>query len=1122
MSQFKVYRSSAGSGKTYTLTKQFIKLALVGTGGGDFFKGDYYRHILAITFTKDAAKEMKERIIAALRQISELKEGETTPLLNEITDEITREYPHYTWTTEKLRNRAATTFTHLLHHYSDLSISTIDSFNNRVVQSFTKDLDLPYHYEIALESDELLETAVGRLMERVGKSGNSELTRLLQDFARQEAEEGRRWRIDSALMDFGEHLFKEESRGIVALLAQIPLEQFADMRRELQHFRAVFENRVVAIAQSFLSLLQQNGLAPNMLAGGSRGIGLYFSKLAAGDFAPLTEGPSNTIINNVREGTWTAGKLKESEQRAIQNIAHQLADIFYQLEDWRVQHIGTYIETKLALRCICQLAALGELRREVDQLMIERNQVHISEFNYRINRIIESEPVPYLYERIGERYHHLLIDEFQDTSQMQWHNLIPLIANALGKQYTNMLVGDAKQAIYRWRGGNAELMVQLPAVPTAQPDSPIANEIGIFRQYYQLQTLQYNFRSVASIVAFNNELFQWIVTYFGETYPELLRYYAQSAQTAHKQGAGQVELQLIGKQNAISDTNYAENTFQACREIIDRAQADGFRLGEIAIICRTNQAAIGLASRLVEAGYRVVSPESLLLTNSARVRFIIGFMQIMVQPLNPIVKSEVLYFLYKHLKIDGLNGEYASQTHREIAEQAKKPRISEFLQFIREKFDKKLVFRALQYLSLYEIGEELIRIFHLNDDVYEQIFLQRLLDELLAFGQNKSNNLADFIDHWHKKANKISVSMPPSGDDAIRLMTIHSAKGLQFPVVIVPYTDWKLTPDTKTHIWVPWAHPTLASQLPALWVHAGKQLLHTSFADAYRREEQAIWIDALNILYVALTRAENRLYIIGKLPNKKDTSNINSVNLLLAAFAWHKQIPAHSSTDKERYVFAFEETPPMRKIADPQVKPYAMSTFLSTESRDKLRMRRNDKGQAENRIDIQALYDARKQGLLLHYAFEKVRYASDVPTAVAALLHEGLIDQQEKDALQAKMTALLALPEIAPLFEPLPGRIIFNEKELIAKRQGEKDSKTLRPDRLVIDPHQITILDYKTGMESQQQHAEQVRSYARLIAQMPMYANRPVRALLLYTLENKVVEALPKTLFSPSTLSRKS
>lgn len=1106
MAQFKVYRSSAGSGKTYTLTKEFLKLALAAPANGDFFKGDYYRHILAITFTKDAAKEMKERIISALRQISELPEGASTAFLDELTTEIAHEYPADAWTADKVRSRAAATFTHMLHHYSDLSVSTIDSFNNRVVQSFTKDLDLPYNYEIELEADELLEAAVNRLLERVGTHGDATLTRLMQEFTRQETEDGRRWRTDKALMEFGTHLFREDSRLMVELLSQIPPERFSDIRQQLYDFCQDIENQVVKLGKEALSLIAQHQISDESLAGGSRGIVSYFRKLAAKEFSAFVDGASDTVYNNVRDGKWTSGKAKTYDKQAIENIAGDLTRIFYDIDNLRDNHLTTYTESKLALRSIYQLAVLGELRREVDMLMLERNKVHISEFNYRINRIIESEPVPYLYERMGERYHHLLIDEFQDTSQMQWHNLIPLITNALSGQYTNMVVGDAKQSIYRWRSGNAELMVQLPDVPTALPGSPIAEEIGVFRQYYQPYHLEYNFRSVVSIVNFNNELFQWTMEKFSNEYPNLPRYYEKGKQQPRKMATGHVELQLLGEDHKIKAAAYADKTFQSCQEIINQAIADGFRPGEIAIICRTNRAAVSLAGRLVEAGYRVVSPESLLISNSARVRFIVGFMQIMVQPLNPIVKSEVLYFLYKHLQIDGVNGDYSGETHREVAENAKKPRVSEFLQFIRDRFGKRLIFRALQYLSLYEIGEELIRIFELNDDPSEQIFLQRLLDELLAFSQNRSNNLADFVEYWGKKADKISVSMPPSGDDAIRLMTIHSAKGLQFPIVIVPFADWKLTTDSKSHIWVPWRNEQLAPELPALWVPATQKLEQTSFADYFLLEKQAILTDALNVLYVALTRPENRLYIIGKA--QKSGDNPTNISALLLAFAEHMEAKKIAASASMRYLFAEEESPVLRKVTAPDVQAYAMAAFLSTESRDKLRMRRGDKGEGDNRIDIQALYDARKQGLLLHYAFEKVRYAEDVPLAAAALLHEGLITAQEKTVLQEKMTQLLALPEIAPLFAALPGRVVLNEKELIAKKEGERDSKTLRPDRLVIDPQLITIIDYKTGIELQQKHAEQIRGYARLIAQIPVYANRPVRALLLYTEEEKVVVAL--------------
>lgn len=1104
MAAFKVYRSSAGSGKTYTLTKEFVKLAIAAPAGGQFFKGDYYQRILAITFTRDAAKEMKERIISSLQHLSRLEQGSTSPLLTDLVNEIRQEYPHQEWSEEKICQRAALTFTHLLHNYSDLSVGTIDSFSNKVAMSFTKDLNLPYNYQVELDEEELLELAISRLLEQVGMRGDSLLTHIIESFAHYEASQGRRWQVDKALMEFGRHLFKEQSHPFVEQLAKIPLERFSAMHQELSEFCQNLQNQIISLASQALHLMEVNQILPQWLAGGSKGVGTYFSKLSQGDWKRFEEGPSKTIYNNVHDGKWTASATGSKEREIIRQISGQLAEIFFQIEELREKFLSDYLEARLALRSLYPLGLLGCLRREIELIMLETNKVHLSELSQRIHRIIEAEPVPYLYERIGERYRHLLIDEFQDTSHLQWRNLIPLIVNALGTKSANMVVGDVKQAIYRWRSGDAEIMAHLPELPS---DYHLPQERHIFKHYFQPYQLEYNFRSAAPIVEFNNQFFDYVVKNFSKEYPDLARYYQNHSQKVKKQHPGRVELLLLDykeDQKAL-EGDCVEDNFQLCKEIIDKSIAEGFKANEIAIICRTNSEAIQLAARLLENGYRVVSPESLLVSQSPRVQFIIGFMRILAQPLNPSVRSEVLYFLYRHLQIDGINGDYSGKTHREISEIASNPRLSDFLQFICDRFGKHLIFRALQYLSLYEIAEELIRIFHLNDNAAEQIFLQRLLDELLIFSQNQNNNLDDFIDYWDKKADTISVTMPPAGEEAIRLMTIHSAKGLQFPVVIVPSADWELTPHHQTYTWVPWTNQRLASELPAIWVQISKKMRHTAFAHLYEKEKQAAFIDGINILYVAMTRAENRLYIISY---KRDVDKkVSKAGDLLAQFVKNN----HSLKKEEflnviRYVLTNEPVPLRRPLLAPTVQTYVLENFLSTESRDKLRMRRNDKGTGENRIDLQTLYQARRQGVLLHYAFEKIRYMEDLPYAVTALLHEGLITEEEQQSLQKKLTQLLHLPEIAPLFTLQPKRIVLNEKELIAKKTVESPSETFRPDRIVIDPDRITILDYKTGMELKEKHAQQIKAYARLITQIPAYRQRPVRTLLLYTEEEKVVE----------------
>lgn len=1138
--KFNIYRSSAGSGKTFTLTKEYLKLVLC-TPAFPSFKPDYFKHILAVTFTKDAANEMKDRIINSLDRIGNVADNEEDNLLSIILTELQEEYPERFFTRQILVERAGKIFAKLLHNYSDFTVSTIDSFNNRIVQSFTRDMDLPYNYMIELEQDEILEQATKLLLEEAGEKGNQSLTKVLVDFALKQVDDEKSWDIEKLLQDFGTNVFQEAKKPLIRQLEKLTKKDFIEVRNELFEYKNAVEKELKDLADKGMRAIQNTGFEEKEFYYGKTGIYGFFLKYSQSiDIKFFTEFANKNVLKTIEEDKWDGSKNKIS---VPENLKLTLTQLFNQLDTLRDKYKSNYLIVINLIPYIYLLATINELDKKLKKLMSEKNKVHISDFNHKINQIVEREPIPYIYERIGERFKHILIDEFQDTSQMQWHNLIPLISNSLGFDFPNMLVGDAKQAIYRWRSGNADLIVSLPNVPTAAPDSPVAENAEIFRWHFNAKNLDRNFRSKAQIIDFNNELFEHLSDTYSKEYPALKEYYEGIRQKIDdKKQGGHVQVQFLSKER-----DYDEATFEECLGIVhDLVENKGYSYRDIAILTRTNPKASKLAEKLLEQKIQVISSESLLLTYSPKVNFIISFLRIMTQPLNPSVKANLLYFLYDHFNKElGADLPFDDNTHLAISEVCNSFKFKIFADFIKEKFKRPINFKTLQYLSIYEIAEELIRNFQLNFDNKQQIYLQKLLDVMLDYGLRNSNNLADFLEYWEMQKTKISITTPETGN-AIRIMTIHKSKGLQFPVVILPYADWETTPKQGEKLWLSWEN-TISPKLKTVILPVKKELLETEFAGEYKREMQATFIDAVNLLYVALTRPEEKLYILAKEGSKKKEKNDlpKSVQELLAVYVESKRLAGSSTTDNVSdnseelnenidtdltFTLKKDESSKYSKKEIKEADTYELSYFLSTECRDKIRMRRDDKKvkihvqhdvKGEYDIDIQGLYDARKHGLLVHHAFERVKYKTDISRAVQKLVNEGYIPEEEKEEIETKMHQIIALPQIAEFYEPKAGRQVFNEKELVVKQElfvGTQTTavvklsvgiqttakKVLRPDRIVIDNEQITIIEYKTGIEKLEEHTRQVNEYAQALLAMDTFQEFDIHKFIVYTEELRV------------------
>ncbi|MDP5140154.1 MAG: UvrD-helicase domain-containing protein, partial [Spirosomaceae bacterium] len=543
MSQFKVYSSSAGSGKTYTLTRAYLKLVLSQP------KPTYVRNILAITFTNDAANEMKSRILSALKDFGGEGFGEKSKfwgMFREIVDEIQVEEPSVS--DELIMKRAAAVFHQIIHEYSDFSVKTIDSFVNQLVSAFTDDLDLPFNYEIVLDKDTVMLEAVERLFTKAGDPEHKDITRMLENFALEKAEDGKSWNAMPAdLAAFSDDMLKDQYYPLVSKLDKLKIDDFREIHRKIRKFTKWFEESIKLKAAETQQLIEAQGISiTDFSYGKASGVASYIGGLQS----EITKEYGSRIRASIEEDKWFTKTAPKPIIERFESIKSQVVSAVNELEELRETHSEKYTLLEILSNDMYKLALLKKVKEEFDAVLAENNQVYLAEFNRLILKIVLSEPVPFIYERLGEKFNHILIDEFQDTSDMQFYNLLPLIENALAGNHFNLVVGDAKQSIYRWRGGKMELIVHLFNKNLGKLlDNPL---LSVFQQDQLLTANQFldpvslttNYRSACEIIEFNNDFFRRATEANKDAFPLLAEAYQTFEQSARENAptGGHVEI----------------------------------------------------------------------------------------------------------------------------------------------------------------------------------------------------------------------------------------------------------------------------------------------------------------------------------------------------------------------------------------------------------------------------------------------------------------------------------------------------------------------------------------------------------------------------------------------------
>ena len=1050
---FLVYKSSAGSGKTYTLVKEYLKIILQDP--------QKIRNILAITFTNAAAAEMKERVVEALGDISALAgkdesqwKGKGKGLLDIIRNEIDLQ-PF------EIIRRAQMALTLILHNYGDFSISTIDSFVHRVIRSFAFDLRLPLNFDVELDQKQLLRQAVDILVSRAGS--NPDLTRLLVQFIEHRTDEEKSHYIEYDIINMAENLMDEKGSVYVERLKNISLDEFGKIHRQLEEHITKFESSISEIAQKGLKLIQDSGVEPDMFYRGKTGIGTWYRLLAEGQVEKKIQ-PNSYVITTIEEDKWTLGKADASAIAAIDSIKSDLKDLFFRIMEVAEKGLDFYRLQKLVKQNLFPMAVLSELEKVIDEIKSENSVLPISDFNKKISEIVAVETAPFIYERIGERFHHYMIDEFQDTSGLQWQNLLPLVDNSLASGNMNLVVGDGKQAIYRWRNGDVEQFASLPQIPSNIKAQARELWQASLERNYNEQNLDTNYRSRQEVVKFNNSFFEFAK----ELLPVHLKkiYQGQEQKYRDDKPGGFIQMEFVVPDDD-TELKYEELTRHRILETIIDLQEKGHPLSDVTILCRSNKQASEAARFLLENGLNVISSESLLLNQSPRVNFILSLMKLLNNPEDNAAYVEFLQFLVKSRKIstglhDALHTLKAHETGN-TNNAFSLETLEKFLQLQGITFS----FSNCLYMGFYELAETILSSFFPKKPI--DPFVAFFMDVVYDYSNKFVASVSGFLEWWEENASKFSVVVP-EGVDAVQVMTIHKSKGLQFPVVIYPFADTGFSKLSKNGEWVELENLPGTEPLDVAWIRITKALQETRFEEVYTEEQGKTLLDTFNMMYVAFTRAVDKLFVFSKYPGK--SSGGDNVPALLINFLQHRQV---FQEGQDIYSFGENHITERESVTDDSLNDASAEVFgeyISSLWTEKVSIRSL---QAEKKAGIQA-EESSERGSMIHDIMERINSLDDVEKILQQMLQSGRLDETEKDMLNSKILKVLKDPAIQPWY--VAGLDARNEC-------GMYDDKGsfYRADRVVLQENSAVIIDYKTGMPYAS-HKRQIENYASVIKKM--------------------------------------
>ena len=1030
-SSFKIFNASAGSGKTFTLVKEYLKVLIASD---NYFK---FKEILAITFTNKAVGEMKERIIEMLKLFSKediLKDPNS--MFSAIVEELSIE-------PEKLHSKSKKLLEIIIHNYAAFDISTIDRFTHKIIRTFVNDLKIPLNFEVELDTDTLLSQSVDNL---IAKTGNDkELTNVLVDFALEKTDDDKSWDISYDLNKIAKLLVNENHVTHLDNLEEKSLNDFKALKKTVFKKTVVLEQQIVEKAQSVLTLIEECGLQFDDFS--SSYLPKHFNNLKDKKININFDAKWQEDLDNK---TLYPKRITPENASIIDEIQPQIASVFKET----MQNVFQYKLLKNIYKNITPLSVLNAINQELNLIKDEQNLLLISEFNAIISNEIKNQPVPFIYERIGEKFKHYFIDEFQDTSKLQWQNLMPLLENSISSENGSiMLVGDAKQAIYRWRGGKAEQFINL----FNEKDQP-------FPIKQVVEDLPVNFRSTREIINSNNAFFNHLsgFVFNNEDYTTI---YSESSQKLFNKDEGFVDINLLEYTNDDDkDEVYSNKVLETIQTILQ----NGYHLKDICVLVRKKAEGVAIADVLSSKGINIISSETLLLNRSSEVNFIINMMQLAIQPNNDEVKVAILNYIADKQNIDNKHEFFLSLKDLKPSQLFKKLQVFDFDNFLQ--------------LSIYDAAESVIREFKLTDK--SNAYIQYFLDEVLNYSLNHHSSFSSFLKFWGTKQEKLSI-VSPEGQNAVQIMTIHKSKGLEFPVIIFPYAELDIYREKEAKTWFN-INAEEFNGFNEAYINLNKDLesVNQLGTEIYNHHQAELELDNINLLYVATTRPVEQLFIIGK--NDVSSKGIENLKTFSGLFINYLKASNQWNDSQTHYKFGnpTKQSKPEAKTTHAFVQLNYISTPASSHNINII----TNSGYLWDTTQKEAI----EKGNLVHNIMSKIKTERDIEFVLQDYATSGIIDNFQEEKLRHTIIKIVSHRQLKDFYTQ--DQVIYNEKDIITK-----DGKILRPDRIVINTNnEAIIIDYKTGLHIPK-YQQQLHDYQDALEEM---GYKTIKKILIYINEN--------------------
>ena len=1052
-----IYKASAGSGKTFMLTRHYLTLALESEKN--------YTHILAITFTRKATAEMRQRIVDELKLLS------SNISQSEHAEYISKELGI---SLDELQVRSQKLLSSILHDYSNFSITTIDQFFQRIIRSLARELGLPAGYRIEMDEKKILSRAVEIMLDKT--SDDEELFNLFLEYVKSEViDENRSHIFHNAIIEFVEKILREDLKDAFLKIGDNDFKSIVQTyQKTLQTQFYAFENELKRRTNVFEEQLKHHNLELSDLKNGTRAKYLY--NAVSNGFKFKTDDLKKLFGTDIDEE-----KDKFLKKDFLKNIGSDY-DSLHQIFVSDCQHFTDnypqYYFAKNAHRNLWHILFFANIWFEMNQIKKNENLFVIGDSPVLLSQIIDKNDTSFIFEKIANRFNHFLIDEFQDTSTLQWNNLRPFVANSMAQfnpqqqksNVNNLIVGDVKQAIYRFRNGNWSLLNE-------QVDKELGS-LGIDNQ-----VLNHNWRSSRTIIDFNNTAFDILrkelpLEYFSDV-PIEYRNALESLYKDYKQQyPHETEKQGYVQVVALEKDEYRETTVNTVINQVIEMLDNGVQQGDIAILVRKAEhgqiiaeALLSCSSDIKKHNLQIAMSDVLSVDKSIAISAIINTLQYLSNPEEEYYIWIAAWNVAKTLGTDTKN--FFCQTPQKLLP-------SEFFDSIEN----------LKKSTIYDAVIRIIEIFKLNRNKDEIPFLSRFLNFITQYLENSSSDQKAFLKYWEDESSNVKIPSP-STSNAIQILTIHKSKGLEFKHVILPFVDWRIVNSNKELVWVKDQINDTNLPVSAPFTQAAE---FSIYKDLLYNEYFNFVVDSLNIIYVAFTRAKTSLSIYTTQEPVKNTVGKWIVNIFNERDKWQGEIDYDDKGNFLKYTFGnsklLHEASETTEEAGNIIDSLTIDTDISVSVRNSSSVYSKDEDTELSGVEY---------GTVMHRIMEQITTLSSLDRAVNKIAATGVLSRDEIDEISRKIKDAITQPQVSEWLSE--NAKIYNEHVLISP-----DGKLLRPDRIVetSDGKRI-LIDYKFTHEQSDEHINQVHKYAKTLEK----AGKKVdSAYLWYMLQNNIVKAI--------------